>query len=81
MFKNDTDRQFFFIYCARKLQWNPDSSVGIVTKLRAVQPRNRGSIPGRSKTSVSTPLLPEVHPASHSMGTAIDFPDAEAATV
>jgi len=34
-------------------QEEPDGIVGVVATLRALRPRNRGSIAGRSKTFVS----------------------------
>jgi hypothetical protein len=39
--------------------WNQYSSVSIVTSLRAGLPRNRGSIPGRSKRFFSSPQRPD----------------------
>jgi hypothetical protein len=50
-----------------------DSSVGIVTRLQAGQPRNRGSIPSTGKrfnSSIEINVGAGVHLASHSTGTA-----------
>jgi hypothetical protein len=53
------------------LAGNRDGSAGIMTRLRDEQPRNRGSIAGRSKRYFTSPRRPggsHPYPAFHLMG-------------
>jgi hypothetical protein len=59
------------------VRWSRETVIGIVTRLRAGRPRNRGSIVDSCKVMSllrNFETRTEAHPASSSVGTGIYFP-------